>query len=126
MARSWVQCLRGRPAGVRMSARFERPLVTRAPHWAPGVAGGVRVWEVVSRNGGHEWGDRRRRALILPILPIRVAYLHPSSVLWGSERSFVSILRDLDRETFEPVVVLTGPGPLDAAVRSEAVERHLL
>jgi glycosyltransferase involved in cell wall biosynthesis len=60
------------------------------------------------------------------ISPIRVAYLHPSSGLWGSERSLVSILRDLDRETFEPVAVLTAPGPLDAAVRADAVERHLL
>jgi hypothetical protein len=26
------------------------------------------VWEVMSRGRGHEWGARRRRALVLPIL----------------------------------------------------------
>lgn len=29
---------------------------------------GVRVWAVMSRDGGHEGGARRRRALMLPIL----------------------------------------------------------
>lgn len=33
----------------------------------PGVAG-VRVGRLCLRNGGHEWGDRRRRALMLAIL----------------------------------------------------------
>jgi hypothetical protein len=33
---------------------------------APGPAG-VRVWAVMSRDGGHEGGACRRRALMLPI-----------------------------------------------------------
>jgi len=36
---------------------------------APGAAG-VRVWEVMSRGRGHEWGARCRRALMSTILRV--------------------------------------------------------
>ena len=42
-------------------------------------AAGVRVWEVMSRERGHEWADRRRRALMLAILPISSSRLSTSS-----------------------------------------------
>ncbi len=57
---------------------------------------------------------------------IRIAYLHPSSGLWGSERSLLSLLHDLDRKTFEPLVILTSAGPLGAAVTSESIDYRVL
>src|SRR6266404_3617511 len=46
------------------------PLYSWSVTAAPGPAG-VRVWAVLSRDGGHEGGARRRRALMLPILAQR-------------------------------------------------------
>ena len=46
-------------------------MISMAVPSAPGVAG-VRVWEVMYGDGDHEWGDHRRRALMLAILMKRV------------------------------------------------------
>jgi glycosyltransferase involved in cell wall biosynthesis len=56
---------------------------------------------------------------------MRIAYLvHQSGV--GSERVVVNLLSALDRERFEPLVVLPVDGPLRAEIEALAVPVHIL
>ena len=54
-------------------------------------------------------------------MSIRVLYVHNSSDIYGASRSLVRLLRTLDREKFEPFVLLPADGPLAAQLRAMAV-----
>ena len=51
----------------------------------------------------------------------RILYVHNSSDIYGASRSLVRLLRTLDRERFEPLVLLPADGPLAAQLRAMAV-----
>jgi glycosyltransferase involved in cell wall biosynthesis len=53
--------------------------------------------------------------------PERILYVHNSADNYGASRSLVRLLRSLDRERFEPLVMLPGEGPLADRVRGENV-----
>ncbi|MBN2132823.1 MAG: glycosyltransferase family 4 protein [Sedimentisphaerales bacterium] len=52
----------------------------------------------------------------------RVLYVHSSSDLWGSDRCLYHMLEMIDRDKYEPFVVLPWPGPLSARVEALGVE----
>lgn len=53
--------------------------------------------------------------------PVHVAYLSPTSHLYGSERSLLEVLRAIDRERFVPYLITVAGGPLEGAARTEGV-----
>ena len=45
--------------------------------------------------------------------PIKVLFVSHSSGMWGAERSLLLLLKNLNRDLFEPIVVLPRNGPLE-------------
>lgn len=58
--------------------------------------------------------------------PVKVLYVHSSAVLYGSDRALLHLIRFLDRERFQPVVVLPESGPLVPALEVYGVEVHII
>jgi len=44
--------------------------------------------------------------------PIKVLFVSHNSGMWGAERSLLLLLKNINRDLFEPIVILPGPGPL--------------
>jgi len=58
--------------------------------------------------------------------PVVVAYVQPSSLLYGAEQSLLETIRRLDRSKFTPHLVLVVEGPLCERARQLGVETTLL
>jgi len=54
--------------------------------------------------------------------PINILFLHASSDLYGSDKILLSIINDIDRTKFRPLVVLPVEGPLVDRLRQMGVE----
>jgi glycosyltransferase involved in cell wall biosynthesis len=58
--------------------------------------------------------------------PVVVAYIQPSSLLYGAEQSLLETIRRLDRSKFTPHLVLIVEGPLRERARQLGVETSIL
>jgi len=52
----------------------------------------------------------------------RVLYVHSSSELWGSDRCLYHMLAMIDKDKYEPSVILPCPGPLSGRIEALGVE----
>lgn len=52
----------------------------------------------------------------------RVLYVHNSADLYGASRSLVRLMRTLDRQRFDPVVLLPADGPLATQIREAGAQ----
>lgn len=57
---------------------------------------------------------------------IRILFVHHSSDLYGSDKVLLSMIGRLDKERYEPIVVLPKKGPLEAALGEENVMTLIL
>ena len=55
-------------------------------------------------------------------MPVPILYVHGSADLYGSDRLLLDLIASLDRDQFDPVVVVPGRGPLVAALEDMDVE----
>ena len=56
--------------------------------------------------------------------PIRVLFVSHSSALLGAERSLLLLLRNIDRDRFEPLAVLPGSGPLKKEIENLSIKTY--
>ncbi|KAB2643498.1 MAG: glycosyltransferase family 4 protein [Verrucomicrobia bacterium] len=54
-------------------------------------------------------------------MPARILHVHNSSDIYGASRSLVRLLRTLDRQRYEPIVLLPAEGPLAEQLRAISV-----
>jgi len=57
---------------------------------------------------------------------MRILYLLSSSNLWGARKSFLEILKFINREIFIPFTILPRPGPLENELRKIQVEYRII
>src|SRR4051812_26759281 len=62
----------------------------------------------------------------LPDTPSGIAVIHSFAALYGSERSMLAMLRQLDRAEFTPHLILPLDGPLTGPARAAGVTVHVL
>lgn len=57
---------------------------------------------------------------------LKILYLSPVSFIGGAEESLCTLLKFLDREKFEPLVVLPGKGPLEERLLKDKVRVKII
>ena len=57
--------------------------------------------------------------------PVALLYVHGSADLYGSDRVLLDLIASLDRDQFEPIVVVPARGPLVPALEEIDVEVHV-
>jgi len=57
--------------------------------------------------------------------PMMILYVHSSALLYGSDRTLLHLITNLDRERFTPLVVLPESGPLVAALEEAGAKVHI-
>ncbi len=56
----------------------------------------------------------------------KILYIHPNADLYGASRSLLRLTTSLDRERFEPIVVLPEDGPLAVALRQHGIQVEVI
>jgi len=56
----------------------------------------------------------------------RILFVSHSSELYGAERTLLQILQGLDRNSFEPLLVVPRPGPLEEAAGKRGIETRVV
>src|SRR6266498_1640905 len=59
-------------------------------------------------------------------MPINILYLTPSVKLLGSRQSLLTMVKNLDRREFRPLVVAPYGGPLIRALKKEGVDAAII
>ena len=53
---------------------------------------------------------------------IQILFIHQSSDLYGSDKTLLLLLKNLDKSSFNPIVILPNEGPLKTALEQEKVD----